>query len=224
MSNLSSQRIWFPFTSHEVQFALAIFGFLAAALSFAGVPTEILAQLAAGYLVVVYLAVLLVRARQAAAQLKFIEDGGSEGRGYISYFRQTKKSLFLMHVDDDPPCEELLAVYRDLLDRGVQIRRAVFIRPDAHPDGYSWVQDFGEHPNLRQRFVRDREAVMTRKSFAVVDEATVLIAVPGYEAIDDESYSGKLTLRWASGKHAQSEIFGLRVGPSPWHSCRGLGH
>lgn len=195
MSVSNNQRAWFPFTPHEVQLALAIFGFFAAALGFVGVPAEVLAWLAAGYLVAIYLAALLVRARQASSQLQFIEDGGTEGRGYIQYFRSTKKSLFLMHVDDDPPCEELLAVYRDLLDKGIQIRRAVFIRPDAHPEGHAWVERFGDHKNLRQRFVRDKEAAMTRKSFAVVDESTVLIAVPGYEAIDDESYSGKLTLR-----------------------------
>lgn len=98
-----------------------------------------------------------------------------------------------MHVDDDPPSEELLGVYRTLLSGGVQIRRVLFLRSAS--DTLKWVSEFGEHPNLMQRLVAPDDARFTRMSFAVVDGTDVLVSVPGDDPIDDDVYAPRLVLR-----------------------------
>ena len=192
-----SQRphLWFPFTGTELQVALGVFGFVAAALAYAGVEEAYLAGAAGGYVVVTYLAGLLVNTRRNAGQFLFIRDGGVRGEGYTEMFRKAKRSILLMHVDDDTPSPELQELYRTLLDRGVRMRRTVVVRPEGSPQGYAWIAAFGEHPNLQQRVLSPEAAAVIPLSFVIVDEALVILSVPGYAAIDTHTYSPGLLLR-----------------------------
>ncbi len=182
---------WFPLRASEVQTALGVFGFFATALAFAGVHPPTLAVAAIVYLVAVYFVGLLVQAARASARYAFIEDGGLAGRGHLARFRKAQRSLLLMHVDDDVPSEELRALYASLLDGGVQIRRIVFLRQEESPP---WITE-SAHPNLVQRVVGPDEARFVLNSFAIVDDAELLLSVPGYATVDDDAYTAKLFLR-----------------------------
>lgn len=186
---------WWPFTSSELQVGFGIFGFVAAAAAFAGVPAPLLAWASVAFAVLFYLAGLLVHARRSAAELQFLPDAGIAGAGHLAHFRWARRSLLLMHLDDDPPGDELLALYRRLLSEGIQIRRTVFVRKDALPSAYSWIVGFGDHPNLRQRVVLLPVGSALPMSFAVVDDRTVVLSVPGSEPIDGLPYQAELVLR-----------------------------
>lgn len=195
MGKGESGRSWFPFTSGELQAALGLFAFVVGGLAYAGVPESYLALGTIAYAVVVYLAGLSVHAARRARSLKLIREGGVGGRGYLELFRRARRSLLLMHVDDDAPCEELRALYRTLLDAGVAVRRTIVLREEGAPRGYEWIPEFGNHAYLDQRVLPPRFVSVLPMSFAIVDERTVVIAVPGYAAIDGESYSPGLMLR-----------------------------
>jgi len=188
----SPGREWFPFRVGEVERALGLCGFVVASLALVDVPAHALAVFTAAFLVVAYLAGLLVYARRGVRAFDFIKDGGLRGEGYVTYFREARKSLFLTHTDDDAPSEELLGLYRTLLGRGVQMRRVVFLR---HQDTANWLVRFGEHRHLEQRVVPPERADLLPLSFVVVDEITVVVSVPGYDAIDAGGYASEFVLR-----------------------------
>lgn len=186
-------RDWFPFTAGEVELVLGVVGFVVTSLAFIDIPSRVLAVGSGAGLVVTYLAGLLVYERRGLRVFDFIEDGGLRGGGYVPYFRTAEHSLFLTHTDDDAPSEELLGLYRTLLARGVQMRRVTFLRAGA--ESARWLAEFGEHPNLEQRVVPSERADLLPLSFAVVDESTVVVSVPGYSAIDASQYASSFVLR-----------------------------
>lgn len=188
-----SEGHWFPFSSTEVEVALALFALMESGLYILDVSRDVHVVSAAAFFGVAYVSGLFAHSRRDRFSLHV--DGALGGRGYLPHFRHAKKSLLLLHTDDDPPCAELLGLYRTLLERGVEIRRIIFLRPERRPGAFAWVEDFGEHPQLSQRAVRPEHAAHTRHSFVVVDEAVVLLSVPGGEAIHGEEYSTALTLR-----------------------------
>jgi hypothetical protein len=184
---------WFPFSAREIELALGLFAFVTACLAFLGVENRALAWVALAYVVFVYLAGLLVRGRQG--KFTFVRDGAVRGSGYAPYFRRATKSLLLLHTDDDAPSEELLGLYRTLLERGVELRRVIFLRPDHAAGAYDWVVSFGEHARLKQRVVLPQKADFMRMSFVVVDERWAILSVPGDAAVDGEGYAGSFVLR-----------------------------
>lgn len=186
-------RRWFPFSILEVEVVLALFAFLTSALAFLGVEKRPLAWFTLGYLGFAYLAGLLVRARRAG--FTFLRDGALRGTGYARFFRRATRSLLLLHTDDDSPSEELLGLYRTLLDRGVELRRVIFVRPDHAPGAYDWIRKFGRHERLQQRVVLPDRADVMRLSFVVVDERWSILSVPGDAAVDGEGYAGRYVLR-----------------------------
>lgn len=186
---------WWPIRTDELQAALGVMGFATTVLAFTGAEPRVLAWGSLGFAVIFYLAGLLVRAREAASGLKLIRDGALSGTGHLSAFRSVRRALLLMHLDDDPPSPELLALYRRLLDRGVEIRRIVFLRPDAAPNAYSWLVEFGDHDRLQHRVVLPDDTLPVHFSFAVVDTSTLLLSVPGWEPVDGTAYSTHLVLR-----------------------------
>lgn len=188
-----SGAVWFPFTVWEVELVLAVFAFAATCLTFLGLDGRTLAYASLGYVVLAYLAGLLAHARRSP--FVFVRDGAVKGEGYARYFRQARKSLLLLHIDDDAPSEELLGLYRTLLARGVEVRRIVFVRPGHAPDAYSWLADFGSHERLRQRVVLPERADLMRVSFVVVDERWSILSVPGSSAVDTERYAARFVLR-----------------------------
>lgn len=136
---------------------------------------------------------LSVYSTRLARTFEFIEDGGLRGRGYLPYLRTARHSLFLTHADDDSPSDELLAVYRELLERNVEMRRGLFLRGDGR--GASWIARFGDHPRLLQKAVLPDRAEVMRISFVVVDEEVVILSVPGFGPLDDGSYTDSFVLR-----------------------------
>lgn len=190
-------RLWFPFTTTEFEVALGLLGLLITALSLTDIGREVTLCVAAGFAIATYLAGLLVRAQASAAAFRFVENGGMRGVAYIDAVRRAKKSLLLQHVDDDAPSDELLGLYRTLLERGVFLRRTVFLRPDSRPEGLRWIRDFGTHANLEQRLVLPEQAQLQRWSFVVVDEREVVISMPGTSALDTETYNSSVVLRHA---------------------------
>lgn len=190
-----SPRLWFPFSLVEVEVALALFGCLVTALTLAGGDRDSVAAAAAAYAVAAYLAGLLVYSRRDSQGFTFVPGGARGGRGYLSLVRAARRSLLLMHVDDDPPVDELLGVYRGLLERGVEQRRLLFIREDAQQGAYDWVEKVGEHANLDQRVVLPEQSDVMRLSFVVIDEETVVISLPGGSALDSQAYSRSLVFR-----------------------------
>ena len=191
----ASGKTWFPFTATEVEVALGVFGFIVATASFAGVEGRTLALLSAAFVPLTYLAGLLVRAAATRGRFRFVVDGGLAGKGYVPVLRRARRSLLLTHLDDDPPGPELLGLYRELLGRGVQMRRIVFERPTASETGTAWIREFGEHPNLAQRVFLPREARAACLSFVVVDSEKVLVSVPGFEPVDADVYATEFVLR-----------------------------
>lgn len=186
---------WFPFDSNELQLVLGVFGFGATLATVAGVGSVPFAVGSAGFLACAYLAGLLVHARRAARSLTFWAGGAVAGQGCLDSFRRVRRCLYLMHIDDDAPSEELQALYRRLLARGVQIRRIIFLRSDAELSAYNWIVQFGDHENLQQRIVMPTHATAMRFSFALVDDAAVLLSVPGVEPIDGSPYTKHFMLR-----------------------------
>jgi hypothetical protein len=186
-------RYWFPFGASEVELALGLCALLTSTLVFLGLERHILAWFTLGFLSLAYLAGLLVHSRRSSFQ--FLRDGALRGAGYARFFRQANQSLLLLHTDDDSPSEELLGLYHTLLDRGVELRRILFVRPDHAPGAYDWVMRFGRHVRLQQRVVLPDRADVMRLSFGVVDERWVVLSVPGDAAIDGEGYAGKYVLR-----------------------------
>lgn len=179
----------------EVEVAIGAFGFVATAAAFAGVDQHVLAWSAGAYLILAYLAGLLVHAQRSARRFAFVEDGSLGGRGYMERFRVARRSLFLMHLDDDRPSPELQGLYRSLLDRGVQIRRVLFLRSGETGTSLGWVAEFGNHRNLQQRVVLPEQGRLMRLCFVLVDAAEVLIAVPGYEPVDAAPFTTGFLLR-----------------------------
>ncbi len=184
---------WFPFSATEFQVALGVLALLESCLGFLGVAAYLLAWSTLGFLILTYIAGLLVYSRRGA--FAFHLNGALQGRGYLPYFRKAQHSLLLLHVDDDPPGEELLGLYRGLLDKGVELRRILFVRPEQAPHAFEWVAQFGEHKGLQQRLVPPEQADLVRMSFVVVDERWVIIAVPGGAAVHGEDYSKNLIMR-----------------------------
>lgn len=221
MSQRSTPR-WFPFTSTEIEVSLGVFAFLESLLVLLAVEREVLGTFAIAYVASVYFAGLIVHHRRSP--FTFVRDGALRGEGYLPYFRRAKRGLLLMHTDDDPPGEELLGLYRAHLERGVEIRRVIFLRPEQGDGALDWVRRFGSHERLLQRLVRREQAALTRLSFVVVDERFVLLAVPGDTAIESEAYSARFVLRHllviedADVARAFSEVHGQlwrRAGPLP---------
>lgn len=189
----SPSRRWFPFSATEVEIALGLYALLTSALAFLGVERHALAWFTLGYLAFLYQAGLLVHARRSG--FTFLRDGALRGAGYARFFRHARQSLLLLHTDDDSPNDELLGLYRTLLDRGVELRRILFVRPDHAPGAYDWVRRFGRHDRLQQRVVLPDRADVMRLSFVVVDERWAILSVPGDAAIDGEGYAGRYVLR-----------------------------
>lgn len=186
---------WFPFSATELQIVLGLYGFAATILAFAGVEPAVLVRGSGVYVVFTYFAGLLVHSQRSASRARFRRDGGLGGLGYIECFRRVHRSLFLIHLDDDPPAPELLALYRRLLDRGIQVRRLVLLRADAEAAAYAWIPEFGDHEHLRHRVLLQEQASSLRLGFVVVDDSTVVFSVPGWEAIDAAPYTSRLVLR-----------------------------
>ena len=160
-------RRWFPFSIPEVEVSLAIYALSTSTLAFLGVEKRPLAWFTLGYLAFAYLAGLLVHARRPGFTL--LRDGALRGAGYARFFRGATRSLLLLHTDDDSPSDELLGLYRTLLDRGIELRRIIFIRPDHAPGAYDWVHRFGRHERLQQRVI-----LPDRADVIVEDEPLVL--------------------------------------------------
>lgn len=186
---------WFPFRAVEVEIALGVFGFVATAAAFAGVEERLIACVAVLYLALAYIAGLLVHAQDADLRFAFVRDGSLGGHGYLERFRGARRSLFLMHLDDDRPGPELQGLYRTLLDRGVEIRRVLFLRSKDSTGSLDWVAEFGNHENLRQRVVLPEQGRLMRLCFVLVDASEVLIAVPGYEPVDAAPFAARFLLR-----------------------------
>lgn len=218
-----SARDWAPFSAVEIEVFLAAIAFVVGTASLAGIDSNVLAGFSAGMLVVGYLAGLLVYARRQATPVQFIEAGALRGAGYFDSFRRAKRSLLLMHLDDDPPSDELLGLYRSLLDRGVQIRRIVFLREAVSAHGYEWICRFGTHDNLLQRAVPAELSTVIRSGFAVVDSSEVLLALPGYEPIERRPYTESLVLRHllAVRDERLAEVF-ARVHEEVWERASDL--
>lgn len=186
---------WFPFSRGEIEFAVAGVALLATVLSLLGLDGPLVVAACGGAVVVGYLAGLLVASRRARAQVEVIEGGALRGEGYVRSFRAAKRSLLVMHLDDDSPSDELQGLYRTLLDDGVQIRRTIFLRNRLSEKGYDWIVQFGDHPNLQQRAIPPEMSELVRIGFAVVDDGEVLLAVPGHQVIDRPPYQRELVLR-----------------------------
>jgi len=149
------------------------------------------------------------------------DNGALHGSGYTRVFRQAKRSLLLIHLDDDAPDAELQELYRKLLDRGVAVRRLVFVRPDHRAEGIHWITEFGPHPLLRQRFVEGETGSPLSLSFAIVDEDVVLLAVPGFHATETELYSDGVVLRHLIElRHAAATRAFLEVYESAWKRAK----
>ncbi len=190
---VAPRSFWFPFTWTEVEIGLALASAVGASLSLAAVRPPLIVSSVAVSLSVLYLAGLLVYSNRRARTFDFIEDGGIRGDGHVPYFKAAQRSVFLTHADDDAPSEELLAIYRRLLDRGVEMRRVLFLRDGG--EGASWVARFGDHPHLVQRIIPPFRATLMRFSFVVIDEHTVILSVPGSGPLDCGSYTRGLVLR-----------------------------
>ena len=186
-------RRWFPFRAVEAELTVAIVGLGVTVATLLDAPGTLVAAAATALLVAAYLAGLCVHFGTRSAQVHL--DAALQGRGYASLFRRTRNSLLLMHIDDDAPNPELLGLYRALLERGVQMRRLVFVRQGHHPEGLRWIHEFGDHPNLTQRVICTETAPHLSLSFAVVDELAVLLALPGYRPTENEPYADRLVLR-----------------------------
>ena len=186
-------RRWFPFSIPEVEVTLAVYALSTSTLAFLGVEKRPLAWFTLGYLALAYMAGLMVHARRPGFTL--LRDGALRGAGYARFFRGATRSLLLLHTDDDSPSDELLGLYRTLLDRGIELRRVIFIRPDHAPGAYDWVHRFGRHERLQQRVILPDRADVMRLSFVVVDERWSILSVPGDASVDGEGYAGRYVLR-----------------------------
>ena len=192
-SPVAPTSYWFPFTWTEVEIGLGLSSAFGAALSLAAVRPPVVAASVGVFSAVLYLAGLLVYSNRRARTFDFIEDGGLRGEGYVPFFKAARVSVFLTHADDDEPSEELLAIYRGLLDRGVEMRRVIFLRDSA--EGAAWVARFGDHPHLIQRVIPPFSSKVMRFSFVVIDETTVVLSVPGSSPLDEGAYSRGFVLR-----------------------------
>ena len=188
-------RPWFPFSLPELELCLALLGCVVTGLTLAGSDRFLIAASAIAFLVVAYLAGLLVYARKEALGFSLDRGGACGGRGYVDLVRRSSHSLLLMHVDDDTPVDELLAVYRSLLDRGIEQRRLIFLREDPKAGAYDWLEALGDHPKLDQRVVLPEQAEFMRLSFVVIDEETVVISLPGGSVVDSHTYARGLVFR-----------------------------
>tara|TARA_R110002072_G_scaffold121342_2_gene255028 strand:- start:208 stop:906 length:699 start_codon:yes stop_codon:yes gene_type:complete len=207
---------WFPFTASEVEIALGVTGLGATAASLLGAPGPSVVGGTAGALCALLLVGFMVRAagnRVARVQL----DGALHGIGYTRVFRKAKRSLLLVHLDDDAPDHELLALYHKLLGQGVAVRRLVFVRPDHRAEGIHWITEMEPHPLLRQRFVEVEAGSPLSLSLAIVDENVVLLAVPGFHATETELYAEGVVLRHLIElRHAAVTRAFLEVYESAW--------
>lgn len=192
---MEGKRDWFPFRIHEVEFAIGVFGFGATLAAYLGVESSILAVSAFIFLGLVYFAGLLVNARSTRGSFRFVQDGALGGRGYVEVLRSARRSLLLTHVDDDAPNDELLGLYRSLLDRGVKLRRVILRRADATPESLRWIAAFGNHENLSQRIVPPRDTRLATLSFVVVDGEETVISVPAFEEGETGHYASAFVLR-----------------------------
>ena len=191
---MNDKKRTLPVSVGELELMLAVVGAGATAASLLGVSGPTVVTVASITLVLALaLAVLLAHRRSQVATVHL--NGAWRGRGYASAFRRARRSLLLIHLDDDAPDSELRLLYRRLLDRGVQVRRLVIVRPDHRPEGIRWIHKFGPHAGLRQRFVKSVPGSALSLSFAIVDESTVLMAVPGFLATESELSSEGVVLR-----------------------------
>lgn len=189
-------RRLFPFHVVHVELALASCAFALGSLAYSGVEASVLAWGGPALLLLVYLIGLVVhRVGDPRGHLQFVLDGALRGLGYERFFRLARKSLLLMHVDEDEPSEELQLLYGRLLDRGVQVRRLVFFRRPGRADAYAWIARFGAHPNLRHRVIDGPGSRVMPLSLALVDESIVLVAVPGFHVVDTEPFAERLVFR-----------------------------
>jgi hypothetical protein len=213
---------WFPFGWTEVEIGFGLVGMVGTALSFAGVDPPHVATAVVVCSATLYLAGLLVHSNRLARTFDFIEDGGVRGDGYIPYFKSARRNVFLTHADDDTPNDELLAIYRSLLDRGVEMRRVIFLRDSD--EGARWVARFGDHPRLVQRFIPPFQASVMRYSFVVIDEEVVIVSVPGSGPLDDGSYSDTFVLRHllVIRDRAVARVF-LRMHGGLWAQAMSIG-
>ena len=208
---------WFPFTTAQVEIALGLAGLGATAASLLEAPGPLVALGTAGFLLLAFLVGLLAMAagnRVARVHL----DGALRGRGYARLFHKARRSLLLIHLDDDAPDAELLGLYRNLLDRGIAIRRLIFVRPDHRSAGIHWIAEFGQHDGLRQKCIEAEFASPLPLSFAVVDEDVVLLAVPGFHATETGAFTDGVVLRHLIEMRdaAITRAF-LEVYESAWH-------
>src|SRR5262245_27453672 len=111
-------RQWFPFSPTEIQIALGLLALGTTSLLLFGAPEHAVGWGSLATVAFFYLAGLL--AYSHSAEYSYIRDGSLGGHGYVQFFRKARKSLLLIHIDDDSPGPELLGLYRRLLDQGVE--------------------------------------------------------------------------------------------------------
>ena len=191
---MKERSILLPFAVRELELAMGVVGLGATAATLLGVPGPSVVVVSGGVLAGLYVAGVLAHATSSRTVGVHI-DGALRGLGYIRAFRRARKSLLLMHVDDDAPDDQLLGLYRTLLDQGVEIRRLIFVRPEHNPEGMRWIIESGWHARLLQRYVATDPGATLSLSFAIVDDSAVLLAVPGFDPTDTEPFSDRLVLR-----------------------------
>lgn len=206
---------WFPFSWGELEVAIGVVGAIAGLASYSKVPVPLTFLLVAFVSTALYLAGLLIRTRESVRTFEFLEEGAVKGEGYVPYLRKARRSLFLTHVDEDAPSDELLAVYRTLLGRGVEMRRVIFLREGGA--GTAWVGRFGRNDRLLQRAIPPGRGEVMRLSFVVVDEETVLVSLPGFSQVDQSGYARGFVLRHLVVMHDRSvaQVF-LRMHGDLW--------
>lgn len=177
-----------------VELGLAIIGVVTTLLLLAGFSERrvLLASLVALAFGSIYVAWRVGRGRMPPM---FLDGGATRGVGYAADFSGATESLLLMHVDDDAPGADLHQIYRAKLDQGVQVRRLVLLRGDHHEEGYQWLGGIPEHQLLQQRVVQTGSGIVMPLSFVVVDEAVVLLAVPGFRPGESGALADRMILR-----------------------------
>ena len=184
---------YWPFSLAELEVALALLGLLATSLALYGASLQASGICIATAAATLYLTGLLAHGGRQRTSLKLHLHGAEHGVGYVPLFCEASHSLLLMHVDDDCPSPELQALYARLLEKGVRIRRIVVER--SQPAATQWARDLPEHPGLRQLFLPAGSVLGFALSFAVIDEHSVIVALPGIAAVDNPPYHEGLLLR-----------------------------
>ncbi len=119
----------------------------------------------------------------------FREEGAKQAEGYEKFLSNVQFSIYMTHIDGDPPSKKTLDAYRLLLSKGCKINRLIFLQNPVSEARYGWIKDFRFPPGLTQHVIAPMPRLKSGQATSLATDKRVISSpvVPS-ENVTDEAF------------------------------------